>query len=903
MEKIFEKRILRELKNNFFRYFALVLLIIMGMYIIISIVGSAETTIKGTKLKAEENKIENGQFNTFLPLTSEQKNEIEKSGLTLEEKFSMDIDCGDSVLRVMKNRKSINLIELDCGRLAENNNEVVLEKRYCEENDISLNDIIEISGNNLKVSGIGSVPDYDLPQKNYGDVSVESSTFGLAFVTDSGYEKIKNTSSQKAEEYCYAYRLNGKMTDDELKEMIKGFDFDFNEVNDEYFKEIIDNAMAQNKAMQKCIDELYDGIVKLNNGLIKLDDNSKNIYGGAKSIFDAFLMQANSVLLQNEITETLTEENYNIVLSKYISITNSSELKALKTTLNSFERYCSVTKEYTDGVHDAQTGTSDITDGVSKLKDETDDLLGEYFDYDIDNLTSFIKADENPRIAAAAGDSVINKEIGIAAGIIVMILFAYVISVFVVHQIQKESSVIGTLYALGIKKKSLLLHYMMLPTIIAFIGGVIGTAIGLSSFGVELQMADKYSYFSIPKLNTVFPLYLMIYGILMPPVVSAAVNFIVINKKLSQTALSLIRNEKTSSKHKNINLKKLGFIRSFQIRQMLKETRTGITVVTAMLISLLICMMAIDCYVLCKNVREKNEADTKYEYMYTLKYPPKDVPSEGEAVYSESLSKTSWGYTLDVTVMGIDSDNKYFDAKTIKGKNNIIISSAVSQKYKLNIGDMLILSDNENDMDYAFEIKGVSNYSVGLTVFMDINSMRELFGKDENYYNIILSDKALGIDEGRLYSVTTKANIESSAAIFSELMLPMVTMLIVVSIIIFFVVMYLMMKVMIDRATTGISLIKIFGYRTNEIRKLYLNGNFIIVVLGAIIGIPLSKYLIDMMYPVFIANISCGIDLSFPWYLYFLIFTSIILIYLLINALLVRKLKKISPADILKNRE
>lgn len=93
---------------------------------------------------------------------------------------------------------------------------------------------------------------------------------------------------------------------------------------------------------------------------------------------------------------------------------------------------------------------------MGKLKNKTDDLLDEYFDYDIDNLTSFITADDNPRIGAASDDVIINKEVGIIAGFIVMILFSYVISVFVVHQIQNESSVIGTLYALGIKKKGLL---------------------------------------------------------------------------------------------------------------------------------------------------------------------------------------------------------------------------------------------------------------------------------------------------------------------------------------------------------------------------------------------------------------------------------------------------------------
>ena len=50
----------------------------------------------------------------------------------------------------------------------------------------------------------------------------------------------------------------------------------------------------------------------------------------------------------------------------------------------------------------------------------------------------------------------------LTAGIVVIALFTYVISVFVSHQIQRESSVIGSLYALGVKKKELayLLHYI-----------------------------------------------------------------------------------------------------------------------------------------------------------------------------------------------------------------------------------------------------------------------------------------------------------------------------------------------------------------------------------------------------------------------------------------------------------
>ncbi|MBQ6888489.1 MAG: FtsX-like permease family protein [Lachnospiraceae bacterium] len=112
-----------------------------------------------------------------------------------------------------------------------------------------------------------------------------------------------------------------------------------------------------------------------------------------------------------------------------------------------------------------------------------------------------------------------------------------------------------------------------------------------------------------------------------------------------------------------------------------------------------------------------------------------------------------------------------------------------------------------------------------------------------------------------------------------------------------------MLKVMIDRSAFGISLIKIFGYRAKEIRKLYLNGNLFIVVIGAFISIPLAKKVMDVLYPYMVSNVACGMNLTFSMKLYGIIFGAVILLYFIINPLLVHRVKKIVPAEVLKNRE
>lgn len=905
MNKVLRKRIPRDLKNSLLRNLALFVMIVLGMYLVISMIGGAETIIAGTEQNCRDKNCEDGEFTVFLPLTDEQIAELDKAGAEVEAKFSMDIESGkNKILRVMKNRTDINLMTLDDGELADKAGEVTLEKRYCEENNIKIGDKITLADTELTVTGIGSVPDYDMPVKNISDASAESSGFGLAFVSGDQYDAILSAGGQKAEDLSYSYVLKNGAEDKEIKELLRSFDFDYSAVEDQYFKETAEDTIGKKEDIEEGVADLNDGAKELYEGLNELKASSGSLTEGMNALFETCLAQANQSLAASGVKAELTADNYADTLDKLYKAAKSADIKQLKESLAAADKLRGGTVDYTDGVDSAAEGAGELADGVAKLDEKTAELLDEYFTIDLDNLTSFVKASDNLRIRGAENDVAKNKQIGALAGVILMVLFTYVISVFVIHRIQNESSVIGALYALGVKKRDLLRHYITLPALIALAGGIIGTIIGI--YKIPSEMVDSYNYFSIPKFDVVVPAYLFVYGIVMPPVAAMIVNSIVINKKLSQTALSLIKNEQKQSRVKNVTLKTKKFVTAFRIRQMLREVRTGITVVAAMFITLLIFMLGVNCYVLCKNVASDTKEYTKYEYMYSLKYPEKTVPKGGTPAYAESLSKSAYGDTVDLTVLGIDGSDsayRYFTCRPAKGKSSVTISTSVQQKYGLSKGDKLILSDNTNDMDYAFTVEDICDYSAGLMVFMDIDSMRELFGQKDDHYNTVFSDKELDIDEGRLYSVTTRADIERASDVFIELMTPMIATLIGASAAIFFMVMFLMLNVMTDRASFGISLIKIFGFRTGEIRKLYLNGNTYIIAIGAAICIPLSKLCSDAMYPFLISNTACGMNLHFTWYMYLGLFAAVMALYFIINTLLVRKLKKMTPAEVLKNRE
>lgn len=807
MQKVLRKRVLRDLKNNLFRYIALAFLIIMGMYVIVSLIGAGYTIIDNGETHDEANKIEDGQFSVFVPLSDDEISQLEDAGAEVEGMFYEDYEVMDGkTLRVFANRENIDLVECDEGNLAEADDEIVVEKRFSQVNDISVGDIIQIAGNEFKVTGIGTSPDYNALFKEMSDTVVDSKVFGTVFVTEGAYDKLHATGeSVKTETYLYAFRLKGKTTCDDVKDALEDIKVDTDSIDDEYFQEYWDRTGA---------------------------------------------------------------------------------------AINDFK----------EGIKELKSGANELADGVAELKKETDSFLKDY-DTDLANITSFVTSDDNPRTGGAADDQQINVQAGYFFGVLLMLLFTYVISVFVVHGIEKESSVIGALYALGVKRRDLMMHYLTLPVIVTTAAGIIGFLIGISNVGIPVQMADAYAYYSIPAMDVKIPLILIVYGIVMPPLAAIVVNYFVIRKKLSQTALSLIKNEVKQPKGSNVDLGDMGFVGRFRVRQMLREMRTGLTVVIGMFIALICLMLSLNTATFCSKVKKQNVEDTHYEYMYTYKYPTENPPEGGEAAYAKTLKKEVYGYNWDVTVLGLSKNTKYFDGDLKDGKNRVAISSSFAEKYGYGVGDEIVLHDEENDIDYGFTVDSVTQYTPAFYVFMTIDDARELFGAGSDEYNVVFSDKDLEVDPARLYATTTKADIESAAGIFADQMRSMVIMIVIISTLIFVVVMYLMMKVMIYRSAFSISLIKVFGFRTKEIRKLYLDGNFFIIAIGAAICLPLAKLIMSAVYPSLVSNVNCGVKLTFAPWLWAVLYGGILVLYFIINRVLVGRLNKIVPAEVLKNRE
>lgn len=520
------------------------------------------------------------------------------------------------------------------------------------------------------------------------------------------------------------------------------------------------------------------------------------------------------------------------------------------------------------------TSQTDASEGKSTADNEagnsTDERMDELRTYlaESGGLLRFTESDRNPRIGAAVDDVQINIRASLTAGVIVLILLAFVISVFVVHSIDRESAVIGTLYALGVKRGELMLSYTWLPVLVCLAGGVLGTALGFSPAAFLLLGESAYSYFSIPDICPVLNPWLAVYGIVLPALSAFLVNYLVIRSRLGSTALSLMRGTEKHRKVSRLKLGSLTFVRAFQIRRLLREKRSCLALLAGMFVSLLVLDLGLNCYMFCRNMERDYAEDTKYEYMYQLMYQPDSVPEGAYPAFAESFSGESAGYELEVTLLGLTEENPFFP-EISSGKdqsnernnaqerevNRISISSAVAGKFGLKTGDRIGLERTSDGKEYSFTVAEIVPYSAGLYSFMDIGEMRRLLDKEEGYYNVLYSRKSLDLETQQIYALTTREDIVKTASVLMENMTPMIGTMIMVSALLFLIVLYQMIRIM------------------------------------------------DLIYPSLVANVACGPDFVWPGQMYISVYVGILLCCLAIQRMLASRLRQITPTEVLKRRE
>ena len=124
-----------------------------------------------------------------------------------------------------------------------------------------------------------------------------------------------------------------------------------------------------------------------------------------------------------------------------------------------------------------------------------------------------------------------------------------------------------------------------------------------------------------------------------------------------------------------------------------------------------------------------------------------------------------------------------------------------------------------------------------------------------------------------------------------------------VAVVIALILMYLLTKTVIDHSARSISYMKVFGYRDDEINRLYINSITATVVVSVVASIPLIIWVLSMVVKVAFAEYSGNFVIAIdPVYLAQYIALSLVA-YAVVAFLHVRRIKRVPLALALKVQE
>ena len=166
------------------------------------------------------------------------------------------------------------------------------------------------------------------------------------------------------------------------------------------------------------------------------------------------------------------------------------------------------------------------------------------------------------------------------------------------------------------------------------------------------------------------------------------------------------------------------------------------------------------------------------------------------------------------------------------------------------------------------------------------------------------SDKKINdIDEKLIASEITKDDMLKVSRQLKVSMGSMFVMVEVFAVILYMLLIYLLCKLIIEKNTTSISMIKILGYENTEVSKLYIVSNTIVVVLSTLINIPLSSKIVESIYVIMMKDFSGWLNYYVNPITYLKMFILGIASYIVVALFEYRKISKIPMTEALKTVE
>ena len=525
---------------------------------------------------------------------------------------------------------------------------------------------------------------------------------------------------------------------------------------------------------------------------------------------------------------------------------------------------------------------------------------------------------------------------------IIIGILAFVFAITTKNTIESEAPMIGTLRAMGYTKKEMLVQYMTLPILVSLVACIVGNILGYTYFK-DVMAGMYYGSYSLPTYVTIWSGDAFIKTTIIPFIMMVLINYGILMKSLKLSPLKFMKRDikKAKKNKKTLVLHRLGFFSQFRLSVILNNLSGYVTLFVGVLFAIILLMFGMDMHPVLDHYQDivVNNMTAKYQYIlntpesvdttaieqafqtipqefrdsflsliddqYDEMYDNYKTKTKGAEAFSLYSLKTLPESTMeeDISLYGLQNNSQYIHIKSLP-KKGVYISKDVADKYNLKKGDRISLKESYKDLRYTFEIKGIYDAPGSMALYMSKSYFNEVFNCQEGYFNGYFSNRKItDLKDDYIASTITQDDLTKVSRQLNVSMGEMFYLVEGFAIVMFIMLIYLLTKMIIENNKVSISMVKILGYTSKEIQKMYVHATTIVILISTLLSFGITTWILSYAFKIVFEEYAGWLPFYVEGSVYIKMFIMTVISYLFVMMIQMKKIKKIPMDEALKNVE
>lgn len=458
-------------------------------------------------------------------------------------------------------------------------------------------------------------------------------------------------------------------------------------------------------------------------------------------------------------------------------------------------------------------------------------------------MRTYIPAKENMRIDMVKMQAEMFSVMSYIILAVMPLVVVVLVSIVMNRKVKSEQKLIGTLTALGYKKRKLMFHYAgfaMIPGVFGGIFAVLFTVIFAQPFG-ELCLADYEPMRIECHLNPAAA----VLGIIVPTVMYILAAVRSVNKLLKKDTVLLLNDNcgQNEKNHKKMLVKsKMSFRVKYALRSLVGNPSRSFVVFLGVFLGSYIALLGYGFLDTMDNTKQSMVDEMgSYEYQYVLNELVEGKEYGGEPVIMSTMENEEGE---QFSIIGTTDSNPYLRLKDIDGQDisladGYYVTSIMALLQNIRAGDKVTFCNPLTLEEIEITVAGVVDNDMQNAVFCSKENAAGIMGMNEDVSNVVMSDAALDIPDSRIVQTIKKSDVREQFQNMSDQMNVMVYFLIGIGAVICVASIYVAVNMVVSENRTNISMLKVLGYQDRQINRIVLNVNHVLLPVGFLCSIPL----------------------------------------------------------------